>query len=182
MPSSVGVLERSSIIIVLLFLLIRSYCGEFPEGKQLAYNRLYGYIIRVHMEAKTMHDPALLYRALADETRMKMLALIRRYGELCVCDVMTVLAITQSKASRHLRYLLNAGLLSDRRETVWIYYRIAENLDPARLAVVDSVFALLDKEQLDRMDQTIKAWFKTKRCGNKAISLSASSETAEVSQ
>jgi DNA-binding transcriptional ArsR family regulator len=44
--------------------------------------------------------------------------------ELCVCDIMGVLSITQSKASRHLRYLFNAGLVTDRREGLWKYYRI----------------------------------------------------------
>jgi ArsR family transcriptional regulator, arsenate/arsenite/antimonite-responsive transcriptional repressor len=45
--------------------------------------------------------------------------------ELCVCDIMGALGITQSKASRHLRYLFNAGLVTDRREGLWMYYRIS---------------------------------------------------------
>ncbi len=93
-----------------------------------------------------MHEPVAMFRALLDETRMQMLALLRRHGELCVCDLENVLEVTQSKASRHLRYLLNAGLLEDRREAVWIYYRIAANLDPARLAVLDAVSQLLDPQ------------------------------------
>jgi ArsR family transcriptional regulator, arsenate/arsenite/antimonite-responsive transcriptional repressor len=115
-----------------------------------------------------MRDPAMLFRALADETRLRMLALIRRHGELCVCDVMTVLGITQSKASRHLRYLLNAGLLQDRRDTIWMYYRIAEDLDAARLAVIDSVPTLIDPEQLDQMEQKLIKWSSLKCCTDKA--------------
>jgi ArsR family transcriptional regulator len=91
-----------------------------------------------------------------------MLALIQRYGELCVCDVMTILCITQSKASRHLRYLLNAGLLMDRRETVWAFYRLADDLDPIRQSIVDSVPRLLEKEVLDKMDKKMKAWYRLK--------------------
>lgn len=65
-----------------------------------------------------MRNLASVFRALADETRLQMLALIMKYEELCVCDFVNVLEITQSKASRHLRYLLNAGFLQDRREAV----------------------------------------------------------------
>jgi ArsR family transcriptional regulator, arsenate/arsenite/antimonite-responsive transcriptional repressor len=111
-----------------------------------------------------MRDPAILFRALADETRLKMIALIRRYGELCVCDVVTVLAVTQSKASRHLRYLLNAGFLRDRREGVWMHYRIADDLDVVRLTLVDSVFTLLDKDLLNNLDEKMAEWSKLKCC------------------
>ncbi|MCA9773761.1 MAG: winged helix-turn-helix transcriptional regulator [Myxococcales bacterium] len=63
-------------------------------------------------------------KALADPTRLEILALLARHGELCVCDVERVLRITQSKTSRHLRYLEQAGLLQSRRDNVWMYYRI----------------------------------------------------------
>jgi ArsR family transcriptional regulator len=45
--------------------------------------------------------------------------------ELCVCDIMMVLGITQSKASRHPRYLDHLGWVTDRREGWWMYYRLA---------------------------------------------------------
>jgi ArsR family transcriptional regulator len=67
---------------------------------------------------------ASLFRALADDTRLKILWLLFLAEELCVCDFMHLLGITQSKASRHLRYLLNQGLVSDRRDGVWMYYRL----------------------------------------------------------
>jgi ArsR family transcriptional regulator len=57
-----------------------------------------------------------VFKALSDETRLQMLGLLFRSGELCVCDFIEVLGISQSKASRHLRYLVNAGLVVDRPE------------------------------------------------------------------
>jgi ArsR family transcriptional regulator, arsenate/arsenite/antimonite-responsive transcriptional repressor len=72
-----------------------------------------------------MREEARLFKALADETRLKILWLLIGQEELCVCDIMGVLGITQSKASRHLRYLFNAGLVTDRREGLWMYYRIS---------------------------------------------------------
>ncbi|NTV90138.1 MAG: helix-turn-helix transcriptional regulator, partial [Clostridiales bacterium] len=44
--------------------------------------------------------------------------------ELCVCDIMETLEITQTKASRHLIYLKNAGLVNDRKQAQWVYYSI----------------------------------------------------------
>lgn len=71
-----------------------------------------------------MKNQAKFFKGLADETRLKILWLLMQKEELCVCDIMAVLHITQSKASRHLRYLYNLGLVSDRREGVWMNYRI----------------------------------------------------------
>ena len=72
-----------------------------------------------------MKTQARFFKALADETRLQILALLMEEEELCVCDILRVLGITQSKASRHLRYLYNLGLVSDRRDGVWMYYRLA---------------------------------------------------------
>ncbi len=72
-----------------------------------------------------MRSSAELFRALADETRLRILSLLA-HGELCVCDIMTVLDIGQSKASRHLASLRNIGLVNDRRNGVWMYYSLAK--------------------------------------------------------
>jgi ArsR family transcriptional regulator len=73
----------------------------------------------------TMKTEARLFKSLADETRLEIIWLLMEEDELCVCDIMHILGITQSKASRHLRYLFNIGLVSDRREGVWMNYRLA---------------------------------------------------------
>jgi ArsR family transcriptional regulator, arsenate/arsenite/antimonite-responsive transcriptional repressor len=72
-----------------------------------------------------MRKEAQLFKSLADETRLKMLWLLMDREELCVCDIMGVLGITQSKASRHLRYLYHLGWVTDRREGVWMNYRLS---------------------------------------------------------
>jgi ArsR family transcriptional regulator len=112
-----------------------------------------------------MQDPSGLFKALGDETRLMMLALIRQHGELCVCDLENVIGIGQSKASRHLRYLLNAGLLRDRRETIWIYYRLAGDLNSSQLAIVDHAIKLLDPVRMQELDGKLTEWRQAKRCG-----------------
>jgi ArsR family transcriptional regulator, arsenate/arsenite/antimonite-responsive transcriptional repressor len=72
-----------------------------------------------------MKKEAQLFKSLADETRLKMLWLLMNRDELCVCDIMGVLGITQSKASRHLRYLFHLGWVTDRRDGVWMNYRLS---------------------------------------------------------
>jgi ArsR family transcriptional regulator len=72
-----------------------------------------------------MKKEAQLFKSLADETRLKILWLLMGREELCVCDIMGVLGITQSKASRHLRYLYHLGWVTDRREGVWMNYRLS---------------------------------------------------------
>jgi ArsR family transcriptional regulator len=72
-----------------------------------------------------MKSEARLFKSLADETRLKILWLLLAKEELCVCDIMGVLGITQSKASRHLRYLYHLGWVTDRREGVWMNYRLS---------------------------------------------------------
>ena len=79
-------------------------------------NRLQRYIMRAE---------ARLFKSLSDETRLKILWLLLAKEELCVCDIMGVLGITQSKASRHLRYLYNLGWVMDRRAGVWMNYRLS---------------------------------------------------------
>src|SRR4030042_3100114 len=72
-----------------------------------------------------MKKEAQLFKSLADETRLKMLWLLMGREELCVCDIMGVLGTTQSKASRHLRYLYHLGWVTDRRDGLWMNYRLS---------------------------------------------------------
>ena len=71
-----------------------------------------------------MKREAQLFKSLADETRLKILWLLMGREELCVCDIMGVLGITQSKASRHRRYLYHLGWVTDRRDGLWMNYRL----------------------------------------------------------
>ena len=86
-------------------------------------------------------------------------------GELCVCDCMTVLDISQSKASRHLRYLANAGLIDDRREAAWVYYRVADTLGDDRTIVLDAVRNLLPPGRIAGLRQRLKEWQEQKASG-----------------
>ena len=74
-----------------------------------------------------MKKLAQIFKALSDETRLRILALLT-HGELCVCDLMAVLQLPQSTVSRHLAYLRNTSLIADRREGIWMFYRLEDQL------------------------------------------------------
>ena len=65
-----------------------------------------------------------MFKALADETRLRILSLLLSEGELCVCDLIAALQLPQSTVSRHLAYLRKTGWVNDRRCGVWMYYSI----------------------------------------------------------
>jgi len=71
-----------------------------------------------------MKNTVQYFKALADETRLRIMALLLVSGELCVCDITATLQLPQSTVSRHLAYLRNAGWVTDRREGVWIIYSV----------------------------------------------------------
>lgn len=87
----------------------------------LAYIRLNEYI-------GSMLDPDLLFEALSDETRRRVVALLLTRGELCVCDLFGVLDLPQPKVSRHLAVLRESGVLSTRKKGTWVYYRLNPNM------------------------------------------------------
>ena len=71
-----------------------------------------------------MKVTAQIFKALGDETRLRIMSLLLDGQELCVCDIMAALELPQSTVSRHLSYLRNTGLVDDRRQGVWMYYTI----------------------------------------------------------
>lgn len=73
-----------------------------------------------------MEEIMRVLRALCDETRLRMLMLIER-EELCVCEVMYILNMQQSRVSRHLNILRDAGLAKARRQGTWMYYSSTAN-------------------------------------------------------
>ncbi|MCY1288770.1 Arsenic resistance transcriptional regulator ArsR2 [compost metagenome] len=72
--------------------------------------------------------PTTFFKCLADETRAQLMLLIAGEGELCVCELTCALAESQPKISRHLAQLRSGGLLADRRQGQWVYYRLHPQL------------------------------------------------------
>jgi len=73
-------------------------------------------------------SPDNLFRLLADNTRLRSLMLLVEHSELCVCELTHALGLSQPKISRHLAQLREFGLVSDRREGLWVYYQLQPDL------------------------------------------------------
>ena len=82
-----------------------------------------------------MQELIKVFKALGDETRIRLLKLIQ-HRELCVCELMQALDMTQSRVSRNLGILKNAGLVIDRRDGLWVYYSINNEADPSLLKLL----------------------------------------------
>lgn len=110
----------------------------------------------IHMRAR-MYTPGMkpdlvmLFSALADRTRLRLLSLLRR-GELCVCYFVTILDETQPKISRHLAYLRRAGIVKARRDGKWIHYSLAKPEEPAAAAVLEAALEAISNEREMRRD------------------------------
>lgn len=77
----------------------------------------------------------LLFRALADSTRLRLLNLIAD-SEICVCYLVEILRMSQPKISRHLAYLRRAGIVAARRQGRWMHYRVIMPTEPVAAAIL----------------------------------------------
>lgn len=103
-------------------------------------------------QAKTF-DIELLFRALGDRTRLRLLNLMGG-DEVCVCYFVEVLGIPQPKISRHLAYLKKAGVVESRREGKWMHYRITAPSDAHAARVFNDLRGWLSKEPTMQRDRS----------------------------
>ena len=95
----------------------------------------------------------LLFKALADRTRLRLLNLMGE-DEVCVCYFVEVLGTNQPKISRHLAYLRRAGVVTARRDGKWMHYRVVAPADAHAARVFAEVRAWLREEREMQQDRT----------------------------
>jgi ArsR family transcriptional regulator len=97
--------------------------------------------------------------------------------ELCVCEVMAVLEITQSKASRHLAALRHIGIAKDRKDGLWSYYSLcapADELAKNHLKLLRSTLTKHPDAKL--LLEKLSMWLKEKNRGASCINNRASTK------
>jgi ArsR family transcriptional regulator len=92
-------------------------------------------------------SPEILFRALSDETRLRCVMLVLQHGELCVCKLTEALNLSQPKISRHLATLKAARVLQDRRDGVWVHYRLHEQLPVWTLTVLQQTLCGIQTQE-----------------------------------
>ena len=100
-----------------------------------------------------------IFKALSEETRVRILHLLMQNKELSISDLELILDFTQTKTSRHLIYLKNAGLLGSRRTDQWMFYYILEEY----LEILQQIFKLIQKDANLTKDQETYEILKSNR-------------------
>ncbi len=77
--------------------------------------------------------------ALYDETRVKLLKFLWHFGPSCVCELQDSFGMIQSRLSRHLKILKDAGFLESKRVGRWTYYALKQELDGYRLCALERI-------------------------------------------
>ncbi|MGE4279629.1 MAG: ArsR/SmtB family transcription factor [Magnetospirillum sp.] len=94
-------------------------------------------------------------KAVADPTRIRILKLLQS-GELCVCQLTTVLGLAPATVSKHLSVLKGAGLVQSRRDGKWVYYRLADkDFSPYARRFLDLMAASLDDDRTILADNAL---------------------------
>jgi ArsR family transcriptional regulator len=100
-----------------------------------------------------MRDLIRAFKALSDETRLRILNILLE-RECCVCEVMQALDISQTRASRNLKLLYDAGFLTSRKEGVWVLYSIYREVTKENfLSLVTAVGELLTGNEITVLDR-----------------------------
>ncbi|MGV3538712.1 MAG: ArsR/SmtB family transcription factor [Rufibacter sp.] len=92
-----------------------------------------------------------VFKALGDSSRIRVLNLLLRNKELCIADLELVLDFTQTKTSRHLIYLKNAGLVTFRKQDQWAFYYIKDEM----MDLLQQMFGYLEKDSQLLKDQEV---------------------------
>jgi len=99
------------------------------------------------------YDLALLFAALADRTRLRLLNLMNG-KEVCVCYFVEILGQSQPKVSRHLAYLRRAGMVAARREGKWMHYRIVVPRHAGAAQILNETLSVLSGDRTMQADLT----------------------------
>lgn len=107
-----------------------------------------------------------IFQMLGDATRLRALALIAANGELCVCELVAALDLSQPKISRHLNALKAAGLVVSRRDAQWVYHALSPDLPVWQEQILTAALAGISNEYAVKGDATRLANMKDRpaRC------------------
>jgi len=125
--------------------------------------------MRIYEKEIILRDLVKVFKALSDETRIRLLKLLQ-HRELCVCEIMQALDMTQSRVSRNLGILKDAGLVKDRRDGLWVHYSLDEepfNSYAGPILELLKTWANDDKailEDLEALSKAVKLSEANERC------------------
>jgi ArsR family transcriptional regulator len=99
--------------------------------------------------ARSLATPAGLFKACADPVRLRLLNLLAA-GEVCVCHLHEALELPQPTVSRHLAYLRRAGLVSGRKDGLWVHYRLSQPIGRFHQSLIECLATLQGVETMQK--------------------------------
>jgi len=100
-----------------------------------------------------------IFKSFSDEARVRIMFLLYKHKQLCIADLEHILEFTQTKTSRHVTYLKNAGLLNAMKKNQWVLYEIKEEVT----GIVEQIFEFLDRDtQLEKDSEVYKILYSNR--------------------
>jgi ArsR family transcriptional regulator len=84
-----------------------------------------------------------IFKALSEEPRVRILNLLQNHREMCISDIEQILDYTQTKTSRHMSYLKNAGIVGARKSDQWIFYYIQDEVQ----GLLGQIWSYIEQDQ-----------------------------------
>ncbi len=107
-----------------------------------------------------MQEILTIFKALSDETRLRILKLLEG-GGLCVCDIFSALDMVQPKVSFHLAVLKESGLITDKKEGRWVHYRLNDS-DLLRRFMINTVIERVSEDSIKHDKARLRAFLASK--------------------
>ncbi len=85
-----------------------------------------------------------LFKALSEEARVRIINLLHNHGEMCISDIEQILDFTQTKTSRHMSFLKNAGIVGYRKSDQWIFYYIQDEVK----GILNQIWGYIEKDSV----------------------------------
>jgi ArsR family transcriptional regulator len=102
-----------------------------------------------------MKDLTTLFTALSDPARLRILNLLFAAGELCVCDIERILGFTQTKVSRHMKYLRKTRIVHATKRGRWVIYSLRDPETPERALVLAGLRRIIEQTDPARKDRSL---------------------------
>ena len=96
----------------------------------------------MRLKSFTLTFGSQIFKSFSDEARIRILFLLHQNKELCISDLEQILGFTQTKTSRHVNYLKNAGLVNSRKVDQWIFYFVKDEV----YDIVNQIFGFLKRD------------------------------------
>lgn len=97
---------------------------------------------------KSLRQTIKAIKALSDESRLRMMALLNSRSYLCVCEIREIIGLSQPTVSSHLKILEDAGLIDHQKDGLWVNYSVSSELDESINTILDGAMSAISQSKL----------------------------------